>query len=166
MTAFYLFWPSDLASLSLSDDGNSDNSISCDDHELILIIVEWGWSEPDRDVDCHSRCDISWGFLGILDIGYDKFFLFEGCDFDSLYEFGVVNEFDFCFIEMVVIIIWENELFWFYFEFVRSVFWGGEGLCIADGLIEMSGIFGEVYFSVHAFCDLLVVDLLLDVEFG
>ena len=40
----------------------------------------------------------------------------------------------------------------------------GEGSCVGDGLVEVARVAGEGDFAVHAICDLLVLDLLLDVE--
>lgn len=67
---------------------------------------------------------------------------------------------------MLGVVVVKEELFWFYSEFALGGVGIGEGLGIADGLMEMPGIFSEIDFPVHAICDLLVVDLLLDVQFG
>ena len=40
----------------------------------------------------------------------------------------------------------------------------GEGGGVGDGLVEVARVAGEGDLAVHAICDLLVLDLLLDVE--
>lgn len=63
------FGPTNLAAFSLCENGDFDDSIACDDDELVLIVVEGGGSEPDGDGDCHSWGDVSCGFVGVFDAG-------------------------------------------------------------------------------------------------
>jgi hypothetical protein len=64
------------------------------------------------------------------------------------------------------IVIFEEELGRLYAEFDGGGLSGVESFCIAHGLKEMAWVFGEGDFAVHAVGDFMVVDLLLDVEFG
>lgn len=63
------FGPTNLTAFSLRENGDFDDSIACDDDELVLIVVERGGSEPDCDGDCHSWGDVPCGLVGVFDVG-------------------------------------------------------------------------------------------------
>lgn len=92
--------------------------------------------------------------------------MFERSDFDSLDIFRIIDEFDFRLVEMMSVVLAEEQLLGFYSKFALILLGIGESLGIADGLVEMPGVFGEMDFAIHAICYFLVIDLLLDVEFG
>lgn len=67
---------------------------------------------------------------------------------------------------MTGIIVAEVEFLGFNSEFGLGKGGGCNSLSIGHSLSKMPWVFAEINFSVHAGCDLLVVNLLLDVEFG
>jgi hypothetical protein len=67
---------------------------------------------------------------------------------------------------VVSVILAKEKLFRLYSKFALPSFSGSKSLGITDGLIKMPGIFSKMDFPVHPISDFLVVDLLLDVEFG
>jgi hypothetical protein len=84
MATLHTLRPSDLAPFSLGRNWHPDNGVPRDDHQLILVVVEGRWSEPDGNGDCHTRRDISRMLVGILDASQHELLLLERGDLDSL----------------------------------------------------------------------------------
>lgn len=67
---------------------------------------------------------------------------------------------------MIHVILPKEQLLRLYFKFALTSLSSSKCLCVADSLVEMPRIFGEVNLAVHSICDFLVIDLLLNVKFG
>ena len=164
MAATYIFGPVYLAPFPEGDNGDSDGSISGDDNKLIFVIGQSWRSEPDGDGHCHSWCDVSWIFLGVSYVCECELSAFEWCDFYSLDVFWIIDQFDLGLVDVHGLVLSEPHLLRLGSKLVLLSRGGGEGGCVGDGLIEVARVAGEGDLSVHAICDLLVLDLLLDVE--
>ena len=79
---------------------------------------------------------------------------------------GVVDQLQFRLVDVVGVVVAEEEFLGFDSELILRNLGGGEGLGVGHGLSEVPGIFAEIDFAIHAFGNFLVIDLLLDVEFG
>lgn len=164
MAATYSFRPVYLAPFPEGDDGHSDCSICGDDNELIFVIGQSWRSEPDGDGHGHPWCDVSWIFPGVSDLCECELFAFEGCDFYSLDVFWIIDQFDLGLVDVHGLVLPEPHLLRLDSELALLCRGRGEGGGVGDGLVEVARVAGEGDLAVHAICDLLVLDLLLDVE--
>ena len=92
--------------------------------------------------------------------------MLERGNFNPLDVSGVVDQLEFGLVNMVGVVVAEEEFLGFDSELILGNLGGGEGLGVGHGLTEVPGVFAEIDFTIHAFGYFLVIDLLLDVEFG
>lgn len=165
MPTRYRFRPINLTSLSLSINWYLKNPITRYNKKLILIIIQIYWSKSYRNNNRHTWCNVSRFLFRIFDLWNNKLFLLERCYFYSLYASWIINQFDFRLINMMSVIVAEEYFLRLDFEFglwcIRS-----KGLCVGESLSEMSWVFSKGYFLIHALCDLMIIDLLLNIQFG
>ena len=90
----------------------------------------------------------------------------RGGNFDPLDVPGVVDQLEFGLVDVVGVVVAKEEFFGFDSEFILGNLGGGEDLGVGHGLPEVPGVFAEINFAIHALGRFLVIDLLLDVEFG
>ena len=156
MPTIDLAWPLPLALLPLRENRHFNHPISSNNIQFFLIIMKVDGAKSNEDRYTQAWSNVTGIMLGIPDRSHHKLLDLQWNDFDPLYVVGRVDELDFAFICMMLLIVGKKQVLWLDSEVVTG---GGlvQGIDVLDGFCQIPLVFREGDLPIHSLDHFLIV---------
>jgi hypothetical protein len=156
MPTIDLTWPLPLTLLPLRENRHFNHAISSNNIEFFLIIMKVDGAKSNENRYTQPWSNVTCIMLGIPDRSHHKLLHLQWNDFYPLHVVPRVDELDFPFICMMLLIVGKKQVLWLHSEVPTR---GGlvQGIDILDGFCQIPLVFREGDLPIHSLDHFLIV---------